>query len=298
MSLRNFVGGSLGGISGILVFSWLGFWWMLSITIVTTTLGWWHQEVGAAAVSVAKKSLKSSGKETKKSTGLIQWASKNQGAALIHLILIVFIPTTILMTGIMGKWVMSDFKSNLGILISVWIITITFALLRKPLDKFWEEIPLIVEKKTLFFIIGLGKLMKGWVMGIGQLITFTSTFISFLALIFLPLVVVVGTLRQVVWIFTRTNHWLCLVVTLVVTTISAFIFENRFVDLQWLLGVALMTGLSAGGLSAGLGRLMPSLMEKPAISEVIQIITQANFLENQLTEGTSNTWNYFSHLFA
>lgn len=303
ITLRNLLGGFSGGMLGILMFHLLNWSGLMLGCLVGVTVGWFHQEVWEKFCSFydAISKIISSGhiglprKTWSEMCGVAAYkrfaANPKIGHALFYALSIVMAAVIFSFAWVpcfvFANYYHSGALTAGGILIPVVIVVVIvsaacFVVTCLENDSVrWHKFgqKLYGENSAILFWAKLTLLhvfLSSW---------FTLMILSLVAVVIAAFVAMVFYL--IPWVpkmlFQKTGHWLCLGITLAVTSLVAWLWRPFLSDSVGLWLTALTAGVVSGGFSATagycLGRLVLSRSPKKVFKDVLNGDTWTDTLD-------------------
>jgi len=126
-----------------------------------------------------------------------------------------------------------------------------------------------------------------------SIVYFSGMVIMFVGIFVAPLAIIIWTVKGVNEIIMRRGHWLCLGVTMTVTTLVVYFLNPYFGNISILWATALGAGMASGGLTEGLRRTIAWVFENTSIGRQYANAKCWEFLKDRLIPRwgvVSNVW--------
>lgn len=264
VSIRNFIGGLLGGFLGILAFGYIHPIALPFGCLFGVVIGWWHQEI-----------MQLNFKEIVSKANIVVTLNINMLTKKRHAPkwLGIYLAKISAITIFLGFWVVysailftsGDLEDGLATLstitacILILMAFITFLLwystedtsgIKIELSKLWKE----KAKKNSFVLfaretINIFRIQLFVFMVALCLAAFVAPLFGYFLLIIVPMTAFILTVKAVDNLLGDSGHKLCLVVTLVITALTAFLARNAIADGNVIWYVAIMAGFGSASIT-------------------------------------------------
>jgi len=139
-----------------------------------------------------------------------------------------------------------------------------WAIISRPFQFFIRVLAKIfLVEISMFFYLGA---MLIWFTGIGA---------AFIFIVIAPISAIIGAVKAIYYVSTKTGHWLCFGTTVVVTALMALVTKPYLSDARVLWAVALLAGLTSAVATEAVRRLLVQLF---LINERAHVIVAATFI--------------------